>query len=198
MKRYTLLIFLFLTMLAAAVRAEVVVYKGTLRIKLDAGDALNYPALVRLYFIVDYSTGESARVIYWVKNGKHLQKSNQAMNVSTGTLPNAKPITILAAGQATNTAVSDFYYTFNIIRGVNAVLKVESEPGTSTLVRPRILTGYGAYTAADDASDGRFQEGTYNLVFNSALTLDANNADKSLATMRDEIAGRLAAQGYED
>lgn len=198
MKRYTLLVFLFLTMLVTAVRAEVVVYKGTLRIKLDAGDALTYPPLVRLYFLVDYSTGETARVFYWVKNGKHLQKFNQAVNLSTGTLPNAKPITILATGESTNTALSDFYYAFSIMRGVNAVLKVESEPGTSTLVRPRILTGYGAYTKANDASDGRFQEGTYHLVFNSALTLDANNADKSLATMRDEIAGRLAAQGYED
>src|SRR5687767_9624963 len=104
MKRYALLISLFLTVLVTAMQAEVVVYKGTLRIKLDANDALTYPPLLRLYFLVDYSTGETARVFYWVKNGKHLQKFNQAVNVSTGTLPNSKPVTLLAAGESTNTA----------------------------------------------------------------------------------------------
>jgi hypothetical protein len=197
MKRYALLISLFLTVLTAALQAEVLVYKGTLRAKLDAADALTYPPLIRVYFVVDYATGESVRIFYFVKNGKHQQKGPQQLNVSAGTLPNAKPITILADGDATNTSLNDFLYQFTLLRGVNAVLKVESEPVT-TAVRPRILTGYGAFVRSGTESDGHFQEGIYNLVFNSALTIDANNGNKTVTAVSDEIVGRLAAQGYQD
>ena len=197
MKRYALLISLFLTALTAAMQAEVIVYKGTLRVKLDAEDALTYPSLVRAYFVVDYATGESVRIFYFVKNGKHQQKGPQQLNVSTGALPNAKPVTILAAGDATDTSLNDFSYQFTLLRGVNAVLKVESDPVT-TAVRPRILTGYGAFVTSNTPSDGHFQEGIYNLVFNSALTIDANNGNKTRAAVSDEIVGRLAAQGYQD
>jgi hypothetical protein len=176
--------------------ADIFVYKGTVRIRGSLNITNQVPPLVRSYIIIDFETGEGRQVSYFVKDGKKQLNSTSPFQVTRATLANAKTATVICYGSSNTTGVNHFNLSAVVLRGTDVSVKLETAP-TRTVVRPRILSGVSVGASSETGVDGSFQSITYNAVLHSALTIDANNNDKSVLTVANEISAALTEQGYQ-
>ncbi len=182
--------------MASAFADDIAVYRGTWRFTADAQDATIFPPTLKAYFVVNYTTGESAQLVYFSKNGKKIVPAGGAMNNSRATLPNGKTATVFAGGSLDQTSAIDFGYTSFFYRGTDVSLLVETSPAKRTILRPRafVATYHNVQANPDDPT--RLQAATMSFSLDAAKTVAANNADKPLADVVLEIQQGLVAQGY--
>lgn len=181
----------------SALAEDIAVYRGSARIAVSAQLAANFTPTVRVYWIVNYDTGEMGQILYYNKLGKKKTTATTNWRVSTVTLPNSKSGTVLVTGSTSNTAADDFTFATLMLRGQNVALLIETNPAKRTIERPRALTGKILFVDADLGEETVLQDGTFAATLDAAKTISANNGNKSLATVLGEIAAQLTEQGYQ-
>jgi hypothetical protein len=176
---------------------DIFVYKGPVITRSSLAISNVIPRLARVYIVIDFDTGESRSIIYVNKDGKRQGGGETPFNVTRAALPNAKPLTVIGYGNHNETSVNQFNFQSVVLKGVDVSLKVETDPLPRIVIRPRVFTGTGVGMGSDLGTDGRFQISNYTAVLQSALTIDANNNNKTVETVAGEISAALLAQGYE-
>jgi hypothetical protein len=189
--------------------SDVFVYRGTVRAKTSLEDgpfvSSAQPAVARAYLVVNYATGQSGLITYFVKNGKKQVIATEQLYATRGKLQNGRPATLLANANSNPPDLSGFppnrSFSFRYLgfRGQDASLRIETTPMPRNVDRPRVLKGVIFSTTSPDepdTQDGTFSEATFNGSLESALTIDANNNDKTVLAVLNEISARLATQGY--
>lgn len=194
--RYILASVLSLFLCAESAFADdIAVYRGTWRFTTDAQGATVLPAVLKAYWIVNYTTGDSAQFVYFTKNGKKFISAGVPTDHTRVTLPNGKTATTFAGGNVSQTSETVFGYTSFFYRGTDIALLVETSPARRTILRPRAFTAtYHDLQAS--ASPSSMQSGAMVYSLDAAKTIAANNADKSLATVSAELQQLLVSQGY--
>jgi hypothetical protein len=194
MNRSLVSVALMFLLTIAARAGDVVVYKGAgpYFASLSATPA---PAAFRFFLVVDFQTGDSGSVLYYIKDGKKGVAGTSDLHVTRATSQNIKPITLLASGAATETDLNSFSFSTLMIRGFDSSLKIATSPVERVIARPRILKGTSLNPASNDTT-GRFSEVRFNLTFNSALTIAANNEAQTVAQVIQTLKDGLTAQGY--
>jgi hypothetical protein len=186
-----------LLLVAAAVADDVVVYRGTSHLVLDTQNAAQVSPTVKVYYVVNYTTGSLAQVLYFTKLGKKMISSTSPVRITRGTLPNAKNATLIATGFADSTAADDFSFSTFLARGVDTLLTIETSPARRAIERPRSFTAKAVFVVANPGEATTFQDATTVFTVDFAKTVAANNGDKTVAAVRDEIIASLTAQGYQ-
>jgi hypothetical protein len=194
----TCLLFSLFAPLLHAQGDDLAVYRGTVRFKGDAQTAATFPKIVRSYLLVNYSTRESILILYYTKTTKKLSVNTVNYRMTRATLPNSKNATIFAAGEATSTSPDNFQHSCVLIRGNEVGLLIETNPSRRSIERPRTLTGTALAVLAFPSEPTALQVNALAFALDNAKTLAANNEDKSLTAVRDEIVAALEAQGYVD
>jgi hypothetical protein len=182
---------------AAAVANDIVVYRGTSRLVIDTQTAVPVSPNVKVYYVLDYTTGSLAQVLYFTKLGKKMIVATSTVRITRATLPNAKNVTLFATGFASNTAADDFSYSTFMARGVDTLLTIETSPAARSIERPRVFTAKAVFVVANPGDATTFQDATAVFSVDAAKTVAANNGDKTLDAVRDEIVASLTAQGYQ-
>ena len=175
---------------------DIAVYRGTWKFSGDAENATIFPATLKAYFVVNYTTGQTSQVVYFSKNGKKIVPAGGSMDNSRATLPNGKTATVFAGGSVDQSSATDFTYTSFFYRGTDVSLLVETSPAKRTILRPRsfVATYHNVDASPDDPT--RLQAATMSFSLDAAKTVAANNADKPFADVVTEIQQGLVAQGY--
>ncbi len=181
---------------ASAFADDIAVYRGTWKFTGDAENATIFPATLKAYFVVNYTTGQTSQLVYFSKNGKKITPAGGSMDNSRATLPNGKTATVFAGGSVDKTSATEFTYTSFFYRGTDVALLVETSPAKRTILRPRsfVATYHNVDANPDDPT--RLQAATMSFSLDAAKTIAANNADKSVAEVVMEIQQGLISQGY--
>jgi hypothetical protein len=192
--RSLLSVVLMFVLTIAARAGDVVVYKGggPYFASLSATPA---PAAIRFFLVIDFETGDSGSILYYIKDGKKGVTGTSDLHVTRATSQNIKPITLLASGTASETDLNSYSFNTLSIRGFDSSLKVATSPAERLLARPRFFKGISLSTSSNDTT-GRFAEVRLNLTFNSALTIAANNEAQTVAQVIQKLKDGLIAQGY--
>lgn len=197
MHRHPILaLFALLAIFTGTAAADVFIYKGIGRGRISLGPSNVTPPLVRTYIVVDFETGEACSISYFNKGGKKLIAGLTNVNTSRATLPNAKTASLISFGTSSNTALNNFSRSTILLQGTDVSLLAEKVPTPRTVARPRLLIGGGISASASDPTDGQFQLVNFSMTLQSALTIAANNENKTMATVRDELVALLENQGY--
>jgi hypothetical protein len=172
------------------------VYRGTVRVFVDAQTAAGFAKTVKSYLIVNYTTRESTQILYFTKVTKKMKATATGYRIGRAILPNSKIISIFASGSVVDTNADEFQFGCALLRGNDVGLVIETTPARRSIERPRTLTGDGLTVASAPGDPTLFQDSTVSYTLDNAKTFDANNGDKSVTVVKDEILAALAAQGY--
>lgn len=190
--RYLFILFLWI----ATASADVIVYKGTSRARLDA--ATQFSRVPRLYFVVDLAAKTGNLIFYYRLNGS---KQSTPFPAFGTTRYNGEAISAVAR-IGTFTAVLDndigggeFGAFMLYLRGKEATLTL-SNNGVPTIGNfPKVLTGIFREAQFVSNTPTNF-EFNLTLTFDAIHTQSANNAFKNGATTVNDLAAELDALGY--
>jgi hypothetical protein len=192
-----LIVFVLVILSRPASAADIFVYKGTIAIRGSLDVANSFPPSVRVYVVVDFETGEARGILYHNRGGKVQFVNNSPFKVTRVTLPSAKTGTVIAYGGTSQTSVNEFSFSAVVLQGTDVSLKIETDPASRIVSRPRVFAGIGAAASSQTGTDGFVQFANYKVTLQPALTLDANNNNKTIDTVITELSGALQSQGYQ-
>ena len=182
---------------APSLRADdIAVYRGTVRTLLDAESAANFPKIVKSYLVVNYTTRESHQILYFTKVTKKKISTPTGYRISRAILPNSKNLSVFVRAQAIDTNADNYQFGCVLLRGVEVALPIETNPARRSIERPRNMTGDGRTVVVSAGEPTKLQDSTVSYTLDNAKTFDANNNDKTLTAVKDEILAALTAQGY--
>lgn len=199
MRRFIAALSLSVLTVPSALRADdIVVYRGTARVAADSESASTSTPTVRAYWVVNYTTGELTQILYYNKLGKKQSAATVPVKITTAILPNNKVATLLTRGSDFENADDDFGTSMLMMRGQNVALTIETNPAKRAIERPRAITLRTIGILASPGSPTNFQDATGTAAVDVAKTVDANNGDKDLATVRGGIMAELTERGYQE
>jgi len=190
---------LLLLFSGSAFAGDIFVYKGTLRWRgtLElANSPLTAPSM-GVYTVIDFDTGQIRFIQFFTKEGtkRRAGGGTSVYNVTRFTLANGKIGTAVANGNNESLPTGEFQAAAVVFQGTDVSLKVETTPAIRFDSRPRLLVGRVASAGA--ANGGFFRFGDYNLALQPALTIAANDNNKTFETVVDELIAAVEAKGYK-
>ncbi len=177
----------------APVHADVVVYKGTLKIKDFVSPVAGYPVTFNHYLFVDYGTGEAHTLNYYTKNGQKLGDwTVYILRFADVPLAGGKPGRILADGFTNNAGPASFSFGYLEYRGLKATLTIEKSPANVVINEPKSFIVHDTSVA----STGAYAAVEGLVTFQSKTTLEVNAAGLNITDAREAIAQPLRDKGY--
>ena len=190
--RFFLLLFVWI----ASASANVIVYKGTARARLDAAN--QFSSAPRLYFVVDLTAKTGHFIFYYKRDG--LKQSTPLVVFDrtryVGETINAKTrIGTFTAVLDNDIGGGEFGAFMLYLRGTERTLTLSSGGLGTTGNFPKFLNGIVRVTQFVAATPTNF-EFNFTLTFDALHTQAANNAFKNGVTTLNDISAELAALGY--
>ncbi len=191
--------FVVLAGLLSAAQANVVIYKGTIRLKTDIESDIGAKPPINTYLLVDFENRRVANIIFYKLNGEKKLVSGSPSDVRTATadIKGGKTVSILTNGNTSDTDGGTFSYFLLFLRGVNSTFTIRETPTVTKVNKPRVLTGSSVNVSAQDG-DGRFNDATVTLAYQAKATVKANNAGKTIDQVNDEHTAELEAKGFTE
>lgn len=192
------LLFSGLVMSLSTLSADVVVYRGTVRVTGDLATSSNLPRVLGIYVLVDFETQEYSNIGFWTKGRAKRATTGgpDDISIAVAAIPGGRTATVMASGSNTSTDATTFNHNLLYFRGKNADLLIQQAPTSARIARPRSLKGY-ALTLTSNAAARTFSELTLALSYDQRATLLANNAGWTLAQATEDIEAKLTKKGYE-
>lgn len=192
------LLFSGLLMSLSTLCADVVVYRGTVRVTGDLTTASRLPRVLGIYVLVDFETRQYSNIGFWTKGRvkRSLGGSPDDINIAEASITGGRTATVMAAGSNNSTDATTFDHNLAYFRGTNAELLIQKEPISKRIARPRALKGY-SLTLVSNTAARTFSELTLALSYDQRATLAANNAGRTLAEATQDLEAQLAKKGYE-
>lgn len=175
-------------------RADVVIYKGTLKNKGSSDLPATYPATISQYLFIDFASLQVTTLNYYTKAGDKIGDYTVygTPRFTQAPLVQGKPGRIIAICSRTDSTDVTFSYGYTEFRGPQVPLTIRKIPAIVTLTEPKSFTVFDHYVFNATSFGGL--EGL--LTFQSKATLDANAANQDIISARDKIADDLRAKGY--
>lgn len=182
----------------STMRAEVVIYRGTVRTKSDRASVSFLPvSLARVVLVVNYDTHEFGSVIISKKPGQKKYQAGEPgpVSLANAALKGGKFATMLVGGTAGPSQPDSFSHVLFSFRGTNVPIKVRRVPAVIRIHRPKAITGKILILNAN-AGIGRFVDQSLSTTFQELETLKANDAGKTAAEVIADITADLESRGY--
>lgn len=197
-KRFLITVAVLAAGALAEARAEVFIYYGTLRAKTDY-DAVK-PGLpsVKEYVIIDYDAGKLVEVTFF--QNKVARKYNPVSVTTPGMMvaqsSRSTTDTLITNAFAGGTAPDDFGAIAFLLRGKNVSLVTRQSPLQKKAERPKTLTGTAFSVLATPDGQRRFAQKTVAVAFQAKATISANEANKTIETVANDIVEALKGAGF--
>jgi len=196
MNTRALLTALVLGLAASAAQATVLIYEGPVK-TVSTGSAAKQTASVRTYIVFDLMTASAKRIEYF-RVGKSKVKTyrvSEAENFSSHLVTGPKDTTYkdIIAAETNQPTVDEFVTHTFFLKGT--ATQREYRTGVKRPL-PRVLTG----TQKDVhvvLGVNRLVEQTFALSYQSALTIQSNEAGASLSAAVTKVTDLLTAKGYQ-
>lgn len=198
MRKLYIMIIAALMSAAFPVQAEVLIYKGTARIKAGPPQAVPFPARINVYLVFDPTAATVGSVLFFQVAGekKYLDGGETVRGVSEIAQPRGKTATVISSGAVTFTSATNYQHAFTYLFGLQKELTIKSSGAGTTINQPRVLRGTSFTARASNGSDGIFSELIINAVFRGEPTIIANNAAKTGEQARADLIAELEAHGF--
>ncbi len=182
---------------ATFAQAEVVIYKGALRIAADLVAQETYPKVVGVYFVVDYDAHQTGLVSFYVNGtGKRYNKGSAgATHVTTAPLNMGKTAAVISTAFANEVSPTNYSDGLTFLRGVNATVTLSNTPTLIQKNVPRALVGSLTSTGAS-GTVGNFITAALGLTLDAPRTIATNNAKLTIDQALDDLGVALKAKGY--
>jgi hypothetical protein len=192
-------LFTFLLFAGRVSQADVIVYSGSLAIAADAETSGVLPKKGRAFFIFDFVTQQTASIfldpIKKRVSTTFAPEVGVVALVSTPPLRGGKTATVLSRHQGGVFSPGIFIESFDYLRGVNKSLVTRTFPNRGITTAPRLfnrrvaITGtFGPHTFIDMRS---------LLTFHGPRTVAANDANKTILQVFDDLMAELRDKGYD-
>ena len=195
--RFALILGLLVATLSTT-QADVVIYRGTVRLRADlAGADTVFAPVARLVLILDYDTREAGTIVISKIPGKkhYLSGPPSTLSFATADLKGGKSATIIATARTNPPQPETFGHVMASLRGTNTTIKVRRLPNIGRISRPRAIAGT-ILSASATAGVGHFTDQIISTTFQEAETLKANDAGKTIAEVITDITADLDAKGF--
>jgi hypothetical protein len=194
----TLLILVTSIFCACSAQAEVLIYKGTGRVKAGPPQIVPFPAKINIYVIFDPTAATFGSVLFFNVAGekKYLDGGGGVRAVSEIAQPHGKTPTLISSGAVNFTSATNYDHAFTYLTGLQKELTIKSSGAGTTVQQPRVLSGTSFTARATNGSDGSFSELALHVVFRSEPTIIANNAGKTADQARADLIAELEAHGF--
>jgi hypothetical protein len=187
----------FATLLFTAAQspADVLIYKGTIRVVADVTSPL--PKVVPIFEVIDLKASTIGSVSPLVVDGQKVLLVSPPSQFRITQAPLAKgqtatTISLVLTSGGSNDSFSNIAFHN---RGKNTTLRTSSQIG-AVVVFPRIITGNAAQDQAS-TGDGLFVEQRVLLGYQEARTKAANDAKQTTQQVLDALALEFKAKGFE-